>query len=63
MTRRLIRLDGTDKVLELSKAATPLVEREFIHLDRLHDGTWRLLFNVAGVEVKDVTALTFIREN
>lgn len=63
MTRRAIEITGTPVVIELSKFATPRVEREFIHLDRLPDGTWRLLFNVKDVDVAAVQALTFIRED
>jgi len=60
--RRAIKLEGTDTVLDLSKAATPKTEKEFIHLDKLPDGTWRLLFNVKGVDIQQVEALKIIRE-
>lgn len=62
MTRRAIKLEGTDTVLELSKFATPKTEKEFIHLDKLPDGTWRLLYNVVGTDIKNVSALTIVRE-
>ena len=62
MTRRAIKLEGTDTVLELSKFATPKTEKEFIHLDKLPDGTWRLLYNVVGTDIKNVYALTIVRE-
>lgn len=61
--RRAIKVEGTDTVLELSKFATPKTEKEFIHFDKLPDGSWRLLFNVSGVDVKDISALTIIRED
>ena len=63
MVRRAIKLEGTDVVLELSKAATPKTEKEFIHLDKLPDGTWRLLFNVKGVDVQQVQSMQIIRED
>lgn len=40
--------------LPLSKFATPHTEKEFIHIDRLPDGTWRLLFNVRGPDGKQI---------
>ena len=61
--RRAIKIEGTDVELELSKFATPRTTKEFIHFDKLPDGTWRLLFNVDGVDMKDVSAFTIIREN
>ena len=60
--RRAIKLEGTDLVLELSKFATPKTEKEFIHFDKLPDGTWRLLYNVKDTELKNVSALTIVRE-
>lgn len=61
--RRSIKLEGTTVVLELSKFATPKVDKEFIHLDKLPDGTWRLLMNVTDVDIQNVEALRIIREN
>jgi hypothetical protein len=49
-------------VLELSKFATPKTDKEFIHLDKLVDGTWRLLYNVNDTDIKNITALTIVRE-
>jgi len=62
MTRRAIKLEGTDVVLELSKFATPKTDKEFIHLDKLPDGSWRLLYNVEGTDIKNVKSLTIVRE-
>lgn len=61
--KRQIKLVGTDTVLELSKFATPRTSKEFIHLDKLEDGTWRLLFNVRDIDIRAVEALQIIREN
>jgi len=61
--KRSIALTGTNTELELSKFATPKTDKEFIHFDKLPDGTWRLLFNVSGVDIKQVQALTIIRED
>jgi hypothetical protein len=62
MTRRAIKLEGTDVVLELSKFATPKTDKEFIHLDKLPDGSWRLLYNVGGTDIRNVKSLTIVRE-
>jgi len=46
MTRRAIEIEGTDLVLELSKAtAIKGTQGKMIHLDQLKDGTWRLIYN------------------
>jgi hypothetical protein len=63
MTKRSIKIEGTDVELELSKFATPRTEKEFIHLDKLPDGTWRLLFNVEGIDIKQIEALRILRED
>jgi hypothetical protein len=63
-TRRAVELKGMDIVLELSKAATPKTEKEFIHFDKLQDGTWRLLFNVKDApDITKLEAIVMIRED
>ena len=61
--KREIQLTGTDVVLPLSKFATPRTNNEFIHLDKMADGTWRLLFNVKGVDIQQISALTIVRDD
>lgn len=61
--RRALELVGTGVELELSKFATPKVDKEFIHFDKLPDGTWRLLFNVEGIDVQQIEAFKIVREN
>lgn len=64
--RRGIALEGENSylaILNITKFATPRTEKEFIHLDKLADGTWRLLFNVQSVDIKDVQAFRMLREN
>lgn len=53
--------------LPISKFATPNVEKEFLHLDKLPDGTWRLLFNVNDdsgnhILVSAIKSLRIVRE-
>lgn len=58
-----VNLVGTSTTLEITKFATPQVEKEFIHFDRLPDGTWRLLFNLEDHEIRDILSFEFIRED
>lgn len=63
--RRAIELTGTGQApLELSKVTTLKTSQQMIHLDRLPDGTWRLIYS--GDTIPDITklqALTIIRED
>lgn len=43
--RRAIKVNGTDLVLELSKATAVKTDKNMIHFDQLQDGTWRLIYN------------------
>ena len=61
--KRYIELENTEKMLVLSKFATPKTEKQFIHLDELPDGTWRLLFNVEGVDIQKVKSFIIHRED
>lgn len=61
--RRAIELVGSEMVLELSKFATPKTVKEFIHFDKLEDGTWRLLFNVKGADIQKIEAFRIVRED
>lgn len=64
MTKRSIELKGTGVILNLSKFATPKTEKEFIHLDKLPDGTWRLLYNVVDApNINEIEALVIKRED
>ena len=56
LTHRTIHLNGVDKELQLSKVAKINVsEKEFIYLDKLPDGTWRLCYT--GSTIPDITKL------
>ncbi|QBQ74600.1 hypothetical protein BcepSauron_220 [Burkholderia phage BcepSauron] len=51
---QLLSDGSTAQYLEISKLATPHVEKEFIHFDKLPDGTWRLLINVRDENGKQI---------
>jgi len=57
-----VNLVETSTTLEITKFATPNVEKQFIHFDQLPDGTWRLLFNLEGHDVPDIKSFEFLRE-
>jgi len=62
--RRAIEIEGTEHVLELSKATAVRTSKRMIHLDELSDGTWRLIYN--GEMIPDFTkvkSLKVIRED
>lgn len=43
--RRAVKVNGTELVLELSKATAVKTHKNMIHFDQLQDGTWRLIYN------------------
>ena len=64
MTRRAIEIEGTDIVLELSRATAVKTDKQMIHLDQLNDGTWRLIYNGNLIpDFSEVKSLKIIRED
>ncbi len=64
MARRAIEIEGTDVVLELSKATGVRTDKNMIHLDQLPDSTWRLIYNSKLIpDFADVKGLKIIRED
>lgn len=64
MTRRAIKIKGTDQVLELSKVTAVRTAKNMIHFDQLPDGTWRLIYNSTMIpDIADVEAFEIIRED
>lgn len=62
--RRAIAVDGTNLVLELSKATAIRTSKQMIHLDQLSDGTWRLIYNSTLIpDFTKVQALRIVRED
>ncbi len=53
--RRAIKVNGTDLVLELSKAVAVKTTKNMIHLDQMEDGSWRLIYN--GNLIPDFTKI------
>ena len=61
---RINRIDGTHEDLELSKAASVDTKASMINLDRLNDGTWRLIYDRNLIpDITQVASLEIIREN
>lgn len=62
--RRAVKIEGTELVLELSKATAVKTDKQMIHLDQLKDGTWRLIYNSNLIpDFTKVQSLTMIRED
>ena len=56
------RVDGSEQRLELSKATACRTSAQFIHLDMLKDGTWRLLWSEGVVpDMSEIDSLTIER--
>lgn len=56
--------DGTEKILELSKATKLKIDSGMMHLDRLKDGTWRLIWSEDLVDkFSEIDYIDINREN
>ena len=59
-----VNLEGTDLVLELSKATRIKTKKNMIHFDELEDGTWRLMFSGDMIDdFSKIKSFEIIREN
>lgn len=64
MTRRAIKIKGTDQVLELSKVTAVRTDKHMMHFDQLSDGTWRLIYNSKMIpDFAEVEGFEIIRED
>lgn len=64
MTRRAIEIEGIGEVLELSRATAIRTDKQMIHLDKMDDGTWRLIYNANLIpDFSEVKSLKIIRED
>lgn len=60
---RSIVLKGIEIELKLSIVTAVHVRPNLVHLDKLPDGTWRLIYNTYTIpDIFKVTALTMIKE-
>ncbi len=66
MIKRSIKLNGLDKELNLSKASSvrKLQDgKEFIYLDKLTDGTWRMVWTEQTIpDMTKVTSFEIVRK-
>lgn len=62
---RVIRINGIDKELKLSKVTSIRSDQMMsIHLDKLKDGTWRLIYNENLIpDFKKVKSFEIIRKD
>jgi len=62
--RRSVEIQGTDMVMELSKATAVRTGKNMIHFDQLKDGTWRLIYNPKMIpDFTKVEGFKIIRED
>lgn len=62
--KRSIEIEGIGKVLELSKVVEIDTKIEMINLEKLGDGTWRLIYSKSVIpDIKDVEGFKIIRED
>ncbi len=62
--KRFIKLEGIDKILDITKGTMiKSVGKEFIYLDKLIDGTWRLCWTEDTIpDMAKIKSFNFIRE-
>lgn len=61
--KRSIRINGIDKELVLSRVTSVRTTKQMIHLDKLGDGTWRLIYNSELIpDITKVKGFEIIRE-
>ena len=62
--KRTIRIEGLGIDLELSKATAIKTKQSMIHLDKLKDGTWRLIYDGNLIpDFSKVECLRMVRED
>lgn len=55
--------DGSSQELVLSKATSVKTDAEFLHFDKMKDGTWRLIYNPNMIpDFTQVVNLEIIRD-
>tara|TARA_Y100000593_G_C4314868_1_gene340310 strand:- start:30 stop:239 length:210 start_codon:yes stop_codon:yes gene_type:complete len=65
-TRRAFHIsqtDGEGTTLEISKVTMVKMDQEMIHLDKLKDGTWRLIYSEKVIpDITKLKSFDMIRE-
>jgi hypothetical protein len=62
--KRAVKINGLDMELVLSKVTSVKTENEMIHLDKMRDGTWRLIYNENMIpDFTKVKSLEIVRED
>lgn len=65
MKRSILVKDGTNRELVITKVTElKLSGKEMLHLDKLDDGTWRLVYTSNVISnLKELEALVVVRED
>ena len=62
--KRSIKINGLDVELPLSRVTSVKTENEMIHLDKLRDGSWKLIYNENMIpDFTKVKSLEIVRED
>jgi len=62
--KRAIEIEGINQTLIISKATSVRTNQEMIHLDKMKDGTWRIIYNENLIpDFSKVKAFKVIRED
>lgn len=62
--KRSIEIEGIGKILELSKVVEIDTKIEMINLEKLGDGTWRLIYSKSVIpDIQKVEGFKIIRED
>jgi len=63
--KRYLKLNGLDREVELSKVSEINIsdDKEFIYLDKLNNGTWRLCYTAQTIpDIKLLESLEIVRK-
>lgn len=62
--KRTVLINGTEKQLQLSRVTQLNTTKQFIHLDELSDGTWRICYTSNTIpDFSKVKSLEILRED
>lgn len=62
--KRWIKINGVDRKLQISRVAALNTTKQFIHLDELKDGSWRLCYTSNTIkDFTKVNSFDIIRED
>ena len=62
--KRSILIEGTDKELELGKVVSITSEKQFIYLEEMPNGKWRLTYSASTIsDIQKIEGFKILRED